>query len=81
MKETKESRFRRVAAARVNKMIKMLQLLGNCSNRSTYSYTQEEVDKIFTTLRSEVDLAEKRFNEAQESGRPKFTLGEDETAE
>lgn len=81
MKESKESRFRRVAAARVNKIIKMLQLLGNCSNRSTYSYTQVEVDKIFTALRSEVDLAEKRFNEAQESGRPKFTLGEDETEE
>lgn len=29
MKETKEARFRRVAEARVNKLIRMLRLLGN----------------------------------------------------
>ena len=31
MKESKIDRFRRVAEARVNKIIKMIRLLGNCS--------------------------------------------------
>lgn len=32
MRESKPDRFRRVAEARVNKIIKMVRLLGNCSN-------------------------------------------------
>ena len=38
MKETKNARFRRVAEARVNKTIRMLRLLGNCSGTNTYAY-------------------------------------------
>ena len=41
MKETKEARFRRVAEARVNKLIRMLRLLGNCSGTNTYAYDDE----------------------------------------
>ena len=37
MKETKEARFCRVAEARVNKLIRMLRLLGNCSGTNTYA--------------------------------------------
>lgn len=39
MKESKIDRFRRVAEARVNKIIKMIRLLGNCSGTSVYAYT------------------------------------------
>ena len=38
MKETKSERFRRVAEARVNKIIRMLRLLGNCAATSVYAY-------------------------------------------
>ena len=53
-KESKRDKFVRLAEARTNKIIDMLQLLGNCSNTSTYSYTQSDVDKIFSTIESEV---------------------------
>ena len=36
MKESKIDRFRRVAEARVNKIIKMIRLLGNCSETGVY---------------------------------------------
>lgn len=49
--ETKRERFVRLAEARTNKIIDMLQLLGNCSNSSAYDYTQQDVDKIFLRLR------------------------------
>lgn len=37
MKESKADRFRRVAEARVNKIIKVIRLLGNCSGTSVYT--------------------------------------------
>ena len=40
-KESKENRFRRLAEARVNKIIAMIRLLGNLSSRSIYAYTLE----------------------------------------
>lgn len=46
-RETKRQKFVRLAESRTNKIIDMLQLLGNCSNSSAYDYTQEDVDKIF----------------------------------
>ena len=39
MKESKIDRFRRVAEARANKIIKMIRLLGNCSETGVYAYT------------------------------------------
>lgn len=61
MSEMKENRFRRIAGARVNKIISMLRLLGNCSHTGNYSYTKQQVEEIFGRLRSEVDKAYKRY--------------------
>lgn len=61
MREMKENRFRRIAGARVNKIINMLKLLGNCSDTGNYSYTKQQVEEIFGRLRSEVDKAYKRY--------------------
>lgn len=63
MKETKNARFRRVAEARVNKIIRMLRLLGNCSGTNTYAYDADSVEQIFTALQIELDQARKRFSE------------------
>ena len=63
MKETKEARFRRVAEARVNKLIRMLRLLGNCSGTNTYAYDDDAVEQIFTELQVELDRARERFAE------------------
>ena len=52
--ETKREKFVRLAEARTNKIIDMLQLLGNCSNSSAYDYTQQDVDKIFAAIEAEV---------------------------
>lgn len=75
-KETKEDRFRRVAEARVNKIITMIRLLGNCSRAGTYSHTQAQIDQIFTSLQSELDAAKARFDGRPQSGGKRFSLGE-----
>lgn len=52
----------------------MLQLLGNCSNSSAYDFTQEDVDKIFSAIESEVKEARKKFNKIESKKSKRFTL-------
>lgn len=73
-RETKRQKFVRLAEARTNKIIDMLQLLGNCSNSSAYDYTQEDVDKIFSAIESEVKEARKKFNKIESNKSKRFTL-------
>lgn len=74
-RETKREKFVRLAEARTNKIIDMLQLLSNCSNSSVYDYTQEDVDKIFSAIESEVKEARKKFNKIESKKSTRFTLG------
>lgn len=48
--ETSRERFKRLAALRTNAILKRLKVLGNCSNRSAYEYTKEDIDKIFSEI-------------------------------
>jgi hypothetical protein len=73
-KETKRDKFVRLAEARTNKIIDMLQLLGNCSNTSAYDYTQADVDKIFNAIESEVREAKKKFSKMDSKKSTRFTL-------
>ena len=73
-RETKREKFVRLAEARTNKIIDMLQLLGHCSNSSAYDYSQEDVDKIFSAIESEVKEARKKFNKIESKKSTRFTL-------
>lgn len=73
-RETKREKFVRLAEARTNKIIDMLQLLGNCSNSSAYDYSQEDVDKIFSAIESEVKESRKKFNKIESKKSTRFTL-------
>jgi len=61
MNEDKSQRFKRLASARTNEVTKRLKVLSNCANKSTYSYTKEEVDKIFTTIDRAAQKAKAEF--------------------
>lgn len=74
VQETKRERFIRLAEARTNKIIDMIQLLGNCSNSSTYDYTQEDVDKIFNAIESEVRETKKKFSKSETKKNTRFSL-------
>lgn len=71
--ETKRERFVRLAEARTNKILEMMRLLGNCSSKSNYEYTDEDVKQIFTALEKELKNTKNRFLgiEAKEE---RFTL-------
>ena len=73
MKETKNEKFVRIAESRTNKIIDMIKLLGNCSNKAVYEYDKEDVKKIFTAIENEIKIARTKF-ETVESNKKKFTL-------
>ena len=54
----------------------MLRLLGNCSFKGNYEYTEEQINKIFDKLYSELDKVHQRFIGA-EFGNGKFSLSND----
>ena len=73
-KETKREKFVRIAEARTNKIINMIQLLGNCSNQNLYEYSQKDVNKIFNAIQTELDEAKKRYSKQDSQKGSKFTL-------
>ena len=73
-KETKREKFVRLAESRTNKILNMLQLLGNCANTNAYDYTQKDVEKIFAAIESEVKETKKKFNKIENKKEDRFTL-------
>jgi len=60
--EDDRSKFVRLANARVNKAIKSIRIIGNLSNRSNYSYTGADVERIFRALNQEIKSCRQRFS-------------------
>lgn len=71
--EIKRERFIRVAEARTNKILEMLRLLGNCSNKLNYEYSDEDVKKIFGVLEKEIENTKNLFL-GKDISNEKFTL-------
>ena len=60
--EHPRDRFKRLATARTNIVLKRLKVLGNCANRSAYTYTEEEVTKIFSEIERRVRETKAKFH-------------------
>ena len=59
-------RFVDLAEKRVARAIKDIRLIGNLSNRSNYTYSDEDVKKIINALNSELANMKKRFETRNE---------------
>ena len=60
-KESRHERFKRIAAKRTNEILEKIRILGNCSNKSSYEYTEEEVNKIFSEIDKQLKLTKAKF--------------------
>lgn len=60
--DQKKERFKRLATQRTNIVLKRLKVLGNCANRSAYTYTEEEVNKIFSEIERRVRETKAKFH-------------------
>ncbi|MGC9968178.1 MAG: hypothetical protein ABSC29_00375 [Minisyncoccia bacterium] len=61
-KETPRDRFKRLATLRTNAVLKRLKVLGNCSNRQAYEYSEDEVDKIFSEVERKLKEVKAKFH-------------------
>ncbi len=73
-KTLREERFKRVASRRVQEILTKLRLLGNCSDKANYSYSPEQVKKIFSAIEDNVRETKARFNHKLKSKKEMFSL-------
>lgn len=70
-KETKESRFIRIAELRTQKVLDTLRSLSKCARTVSYRYTPQQVDSIFEAVENEVARTKAHF-----SGKALFRLND-----
>ena len=71
----KREKFVSLCEKRMNSAISNINLIGNLSNRSNYSYTEDDARKIFKALRASIHENEKRFSKtATRDGKSLFSL-------
>jgi len=61
-KEARSEKFKRIATKRTNDILNKIRILGNCSNKSSYNYTSDEVSKIFNTIERATKEAKSNFH-------------------
>ncbi|MCK9439528.1 hypothetical protein M0Q39_05720 [Patescibacteria group bacterium] len=57
----KRKRFEKLATNRTNEVLKRLKILGNCSNKNLYSYTEEDIRKIFNEIEKSIKEQKSKF--------------------
>jgi hypothetical protein len=59
--ENRSERFKRLATKRTNDILEKIRILGNCSNKSSYEYTEEEINKIFAEIEKQLKFIKSKF--------------------
>ena len=65
IKDTKAELFIRLGTPRIEKVLKALRILGNCSNKSNYEYSNEQVDKMSITLSKALEKTILKFHDTK----------------
>jgi len=68
VKETRNEKFKRLATKRVNDILYRLDVLSNCSNKSSYEYSEEEINKIFRAIENKVKETKASFRVSKKEG-------------
>jgi hypothetical protein len=59
--DIRKENFKRIAENRTNKILDMISLLGNLSNKSYYNYTDDQINAIFDSIQNELDKQKMKF--------------------
>ena len=65
MSEDRNQRFKRIATYRTNEVLEKLRLLGNLSNRANYDYSDDEINKIFSAVDSQIKIIKAKFHSSK----------------
>ena len=60
-KEDRKERFLRIATNRTNEVLEKLRILGNCYNKSSYDYNEEDINNIFSAINKAIKETKSRF--------------------
>ena len=72
MSKTNRERFEDVATGRVNRVISSMQSLQKCSNTYNYEYSEEDVRKMTTVIRKQLDELKMAFDKGLSKNKGKF---------
>ena len=64
--ETKADVFKRLAGARLMKVLDAMDTLGNCANKHQYEYTDEQAAKIRRAIEDKLAFIMKEFERKKE---------------
>lgn len=70
----KRQKFIELAEARVNRTMNDIRLIGNLSNRNSYTYSDDDVRQIFKALQKELDTAKSKFSGDRSDRVDQFSL-------
>lgn len=73
--ESKRDAFLRISTSRVNRLVDDIRILSNLGDMSRYTYTEEDVNKMFGHIEEAVSKAKKQFIK-NEPFMPPFKWGE-----
>ena len=65
IKESKADLFIRLGKPRIEKVLKALRILGNCSKTSSYEYTSEQIDKMSVRLSEALEKTILKFHDTK----------------
>lgn len=61
-READREKFVELAEKRVTRALKDIKLIGNLSNKSNYSYTKSDTEKIYKVLKKSLEEMKTRFD-------------------
>lgn len=73
-REEDRQKFVELAEKRVTRALKDIKLISNLSNKSNYSYTKEDADKIYKALKKAIDDVKAKFESSGASSDEIFKL-------
>jgi hypothetical protein len=73
-RESKRSRFERLAEKRVNAARSKLRLIGNLANRHNYDYTDDHVRQIIEVLDGEIRRLRGKFVQDSDTQKSNFSF-------
>ena len=73
-READREKFVKLAEKRVTSTLKDIKLIGNLTNRSNYSYTSSDADKIYKALKKAIDEMKIRFESSGANAEDVFKL-------
>ena len=62
----KKDRFKRLATKRTSTILQKLKVLGNCSNRQVYDYTEDQINKMFSAIEKKFKETKSKFHFSKE---------------